>query len=50
MYGFPPLPIPDGVLIGGCVIDADYPTHGCPSCDWRGRLTGDRDGTVRQDP
>lgn len=27
----------DDVIIGGCVIGPDDPTHGCENCGWRGR-------------
>ena len=39
LYGMPPGPPPEGVLLGGCIFDGDSPTHGCPVCDdpsvWR---------------
>ena len=27
-----------GVIVGGCVITGEAPTHGCGACGWRGRL------------
>lgn len=36
-YGLLPEDPGPGVLVGGCVVSDDDPTHGCTACEWRGR-------------
>ncbi len=33
LYGMPPYPPPDGVPLGGCVLDPDGPDLACRACD-----------------
>lgn len=36
MWGMPASDPGPGVIIGGCCVPLDMPTHGCKACGWRG--------------
>ena len=38
MWGWPASDPGPGVIIGGCCVPMNKPTHGCKACGWRGAL------------